>query len=228
MSEAATVTHYVRPDSVLRYTFHERVMHWLTAFFYTYCLATGLAFYTPYLFWIAVVLGGGPTSRFWHPIVGLGFVAVAVWMHFVWRRDMVWTETDQRFLSHVEDYAENRDRQLPPQEKYNGGQKLYYWLMYYGAFLLLISGVFVWFPEYIPFRLAWVHQIMIVLHEIAALLTIGGFITHVYMSVFLVPGSMTAMTQGYVSRAWARTHHRLWYIRMTGGDSPRKNEAEPG
>ena len=81
MSEAATATHYVRPDSVLRYTFLERVMHWVTALAYTYCLATGLAFYTPYLFWIAVILGGGPTSRFWHPIVGLGFVAAAVWMH---------------------------------------------------------------------------------------------------------------------------------------------------
>ncbi len=228
MSEAATATHYVRPDSVLRYTFHDRVMHWVTALAYSYCLATGLAFYTPYLFWIAVVLGGGPTSRFWHPIVGLGFVAAAVWMHFVWRRDMLWTETDKRFLSRVDDYAENRDQQLPPQEKYNGGQKLYYWLMYYGAFLLLISGVFLWFPEYIPFSLAWVRHMMIVLHEIAALLTIGGFITHVYMSVFLVPGSMTAMTEGYVSRAWARTHHRLWYIRMTGGDSPRKNEIKPG
>jgi len=203
-------------------------MHWVTALAYTYCLATGLAFYTPYLFWIAVVLGGGPTSRFLHPIVGLGFVAAAVWMHFVWRGDMQWTETDKRFLSRVDDYAENRDQQLPPQEKYNGGQKLYYWLMYYGAFLLLISGVFLWFPEYIPFSLAWVRRIMIVLHEIAALLTIGGFITHVYMSVFLVPGSMTAMTEGYVSRAWARTHHRLWYIRVTGGDSPRKNEVKPG
>jgi formate dehydrogenase subunit gamma len=228
MSEAATATHYVRPDSVLRYTFQERVMHWVTALAYTYCLGTGLAFYTPYLFWIAVVLGGGPTSRFWHPIVGLGFVAAAIWMHFVWRGDMLWTETDKRFLSRVEDYAENRDHQLPPQEKYNGGQKLYYWLMYYGAFLLLLSGIFLWFPEYIPFSLAWVRHTMILIHEIAALLTIGGFITHVYMSVFLVPGSMTAMTGGYVSRAWARTHHRLWYIRATGGDSSRKNEVKPG
>ena len=225
---ATTVTHYTAPDSIQRYSFQERLMHWLTAITYMYCLATGLAFYTPYLFWLAVVLGGGPTSRFLHPIIGLGFVAAAVWMHSVWCGDMRWTETDKRFLSRVEDYAANRDEQLPPQEKYNGGQKLYYWLMYYGALLLLISGVFLWFPESISFRLAWVRQLMIVLHEITALLTIGGFITHVYMSVFLVPGSMTAMTQGYVSRAWARTHHRLWYIRVTGGDSPRKNEIEPG
>jgi formate dehydrogenase subunit gamma len=225
---ATTVTHYTPAGSVQRYSFQERVMHWVTALAYMYCLATGFAFYTPYLFWLAVVLGGGPTSRFWHPILGLGFVAAAIWMHSVWRGDMQWTETDKRFLGRVHDYAANRDQQLPPQEKYNGGQKLYYWLMYYGALLLLISGVFLWFPEYISFSLAWVRQLMIVLHEVAALLTIGGFITHVYMSVFLVPGSMTAMTTGYVPKAWARTHHRLWYIRVTGGDSPRKNEVEPG
>jgi formate dehydrogenase subunit gamma len=54
------------------------------------------------------------------------------------------------------------------------------------------------------------------------LITIGAFIVHVYMSVFLVPGSTNAMMHGYVSPAWARTHHRLWYIRMTGGDPVEK------
>jgi formate dehydrogenase subunit gamma len=223
----AAATHYVSPDAIQRYTFHERVMHWLTAFAYTYCLATGLAFYTPHLFWLAVMLGGAPTSRFWHPILGIGFFLAIIWMHVVWRRDMEITETDKRFLSNVEDYATNRDDRVPPQEKYNGGQKLYYWLMYYGMFLLLFSGLFLWFPEYISFSLAWVRHLMIVLHEIAALITIGGFIVHVYMSVFLVPGSMTAMIQGFVSRSWARTHHRLWYIRVAGGDPIVKAGGDP-
>jgi formate dehydrogenase subunit gamma len=100
--------------------------------------------------------------------------------------------------------------------------------MYYGALLLLLSGVFLWFPEYIPLRMAWLRATMILIHEVAALLTIGGFIVHLYMGLFLVPGSMTAMTEGYVSPAWARAHHRLWYIRVTGGGAPRNHEAEPG
>lgn len=215
-------THYPAPDSILRYTFRERVMHWLTALAFIYCLATGLAFYSPRLYWLALVFGGAPTSRFWHPIFGVGFFIAILWMHALWRRDLSMTETDKRFLSRVGDYAANRDDQMPPQDKYNGGQKLYYWLMYYGAILLLISGLFLWFPEYISFSYAWVRQVMILLHVAAALITIGAFIVHVYMSVFLVPGSMTAMTEGFVSRAWARTHHRLWYIRMTGGDPAAK------
>jgi len=45
-----------------RYPFHERICHWLTGVAYLYCLGTGLAFYSPYLFWLAVMLGGGPTA----------------------------------------------------------------------------------------------------------------------------------------------------------------------
>ncbi len=218
MSTAHQVAHSAGPRTIERYTFKERVMHWTAAATYCYCLATGLAFYTPYLFWLAVVLGGGATSRFWHPIIGLVFVMGTFWMHRIWRSDMAIRETDKRWLDRVNAYATNHDEVLPPQERFNGGQKIFYWLMVYGSLLLLFSGMFLWFPEYISFKQAWVRSVMILLHEIAALLTIGGFIVHLYMGLFLVPGSMTAMTVGTVSRAWARTHHRLWYIRATGGD----------
>jgi cytochrome b subunit of formate dehydrogenase len=40
---------------------------------------------------------------------------------------------------------------------------------------------------------------MIPLHEVAALVTIAGFIIHVYRSVFMVPSSTTAITSGWVS-----------------------------
>jgi formate dehydrogenase subunit gamma len=202
--------------AILRYTYRERLMHWLTALTYSYCLLTGLSFYSPHLFWIAQVLGGGPTSRFWHPFAGLGFLVVAVWMHSVWRRDMAITDADQRWLEHTKDYAENRDDLVPPQDRFNAGQKLFYWLMYYGAGALLITGLVMWFPEYIPFSVSWIRSLAVLLHVCAALVTIGGFIIHVYMSVFLVPGSGAAMLFGYVSPRWAATHHRLWYERVSG------------
>ena len=34
---------------ILRYTFGERVNHWIGALSYTYLLVTGLAFWSPYL-----------------------------------------------------------------------------------------------------------------------------------------------------------------------------------
>jgi formate dehydrogenase subunit gamma len=190
-------------------------MHWLTALSYAYCLLTGLAFYSPYLFWIAQVLGGAPTSRFWHPIFGLGFFVVALWMHSAWHRDMEITAADKEWLDKTKHYAENRDEMVPAADRFNAGQKLFYWLMFYGGLVLVVTGLAMWFPEYISFSVVWLRQLAILLHVCAALLTIGGFIIHVYMSLFLVPGSGSAMLFGYVPAVWARTHHLLWYRRVT-------------
>ena len=222
MSAAASPPQTASSGEIERYTFRERVMHWITGLTYLYCLATGLAFYSPHLYWLAFVLGGGATSRFWHPIVGIMFLMGTLWMQNLWRRDMEIKETDRRWLDRVENYVTNRDELLPLQERFNAGQKLFYWLMFYGALLLLFSGFFLWVPEYIPRQAAWIRPLMVLIHEIAALATIGGFIIHIYMGVFFVPGSMEAITTGWVSRAWAKTHHRLWYIRVTGGQSAEK------
>lgn len=216
MSAAVAVPHTRDTTKLERYTFWERVMHALTAVTYLYCLATGLAFYSPHLFWLASVLGGAPTSRFWHPWIGLGFLIGILWMTSLWRRDMAITDVDKRWLDNTNAYITNDEANTPLSERFNGGQKLFYWLMLYGALFLLLSGAFLWFPEYIPRQWIWIRGVMILLHEVAALATIGGFIIHVYMGVFMVPGSMTAITTGYVSRAWAWTHHRLWYLRVTG------------
>ena len=105
------------------------------------------------------MLGGGPTSRFWHPIFGVVFLMGTLWMQNLWRRDMEITETDRRWLDRVENYITNRDELLPLQERFNAGQKLFYWLMFYGALLLLLSGFFMWIPEYIPRQAAWVQAV---------------------------------------------------------------------
>jgi formate dehydrogenase subunit gamma len=196
-----------------RYTFRERICHWSTALAYLYCLGTGLALYTPHLFWIAFALGGAATSRFWHPVMGVGFFVCAVWMHGMWRRDMTITDVDRKWMNGVRDYIENRDDKVVPQGRFNAGQKQFYWIMYYGAMLLLLSGVVMWFPEFMPI---WLRAPMIVLHECAALITIGGIIVHIYMGVFMVPGGLRAIATGYVTRGWAKAHHALWYKQVTG------------
>ena len=196
-----------------RYTLGERIVHWLSAATYVYVLATGLAFYTPYLYWIAAVLGGGPTARYWHPWIGLLFLATVIWMWMVWRADMRITGADRKWAENMRHYVRNEDELVPPVDRFNPGQKYFFWLMLYAGIVLLISGVVLWIPERMPPSLRFA---AILLHEAAALATIGGFIIHVYMGVAVVPGGLRAMVRGYVSTAWARMHHRLWYDRVTG------------
>ncbi len=213
------VRHDIRQEDglpVVRYTLRERVMHWLAGFSYLYLLATGLALFSPLMYWLAVVLGGGPTVRFWHPWIGLVFCAAMVWMHAVWRDPMRATAADREWNRKVRLYIENRDQELPPVGRFNPGQKQFYWVMLFGTALLLISGLVMWFPEYVPFSIRWLRPVAVILHEIAALITIGAFIIHVYMGLFAVPGGLRAIVHGPVSRAWAKTHHRLWYNEMFG------------
>jgi len=200
-----------KPKEVERYSFTERLCHWITGLTYLYCLLTGLAFYTPYLYWLAIVLGGGATSRFFHPWIGLAFFACQMWMHSLWNRDMSITAADREWEEHVRDYAENHDERVPKAGRFNAGQKLFYWVMYYGAIALLITGLVMWFPELLPASLSWLRAIMIVIHAIAALVTIGGFIIHVYMGVFFIPGGLRGIVQGHVPKSWAKAHHELWY-----------------
>lgn len=207
---------------ILRYTLSERVHHWLAAFSYIYCLVTGLAFWSPYMYWLAVMVGGGPTARFWHPWFGLAFTASVFWMYKIWRRDMATTEADLRWKKAIKHYIENDDQNLPPEGRFNYGQKLFFWLMFYGVILLLISGAGLWFVESIPWSLRWLRYLAVTVHVASALATIGGFIIHVYMGTAMVRGGFTSIIRGEVSAAWARTHHRLWYEQVTKGTSAQK------
>lgn len=200
---------------IVRYSMLERVNHWLGAAVYIYCLLTGLAFWSPYFFWLAALVGGGPTARFWHPIVGIVFFISMMWMFVDWHVDVDITPEDAKWRENVKHYIRNEDELMPAAGRFNWGQKIFFWVMFYAVILLLITGVAMWWVEDIPWL--WLRQLAVIVHVSTALITIGAFIIHVYMSTAFVPGSMGAMVEGDVSHEWARHHHRLWYEKATRG-----------
>jgi formate dehydrogenase subunit gamma len=207
---------------ILRYTLAERINQWVSATSYIYLLVTGLGFWSPYLFWLTALVGGGPTARFWHPWMGLLFFVSVLLMNMHWRKEMRTTDADRAWWKEIGRYIQNRDDDLPPVGKFNFGQKLWYWLIFYGAILLLLSGVGLWFTESLPWNLRFLRYAAILVHVGAALLTIGGFIIHVYMSTALEEGSFDSMVEGTVSRPWAREFHRLWYDEVSRQETTRK------
>ena len=98
---------------IVRYAFRERLMHALSGLSYVYLLLTGLAFWTPALYWIAVVLGGGYLSRLLHPWVGLVFSGAVLWMFVTWRSDMRITPEDRAWRRAMRHYIRNEDGQVP-------------------------------------------------------------------------------------------------------------------
>lgn len=195
---------------IVRYRFSERITHAVAAASYVYLLLSGLALWTPALYWIAIVLGGGYLTRALHPWAGLIFSAAVVAMFAHWRRDMHATPADREWRRAMRHYVRNEDDRVPPVGRFNYGQKMLFWVMVWGGLVLLVSGLVLWFPESFGGPLVWLREAAILLHAVAALVTIGAFIVHVYMGVAVVPGGVHAIVHGDVSEDWARHHHRQW------------------
>jgi formate dehydrogenase subunit gamma len=216
----------LRGDEIVRYTLKERMSHWIAGVSYLYLLASGLALFTPYFYWIAYVLGGGPTIRFWHPWVGLIFMVGVFWMHSMWRADMKTTKEDLEWRKTIKAYVTNHDEAVAPAGHFNSGQKQFYWIMFYGGLTLLVTGVLMWFPELVAGHNGstvghMLLPLIVFLHCVAALFTIGAFIIHVYMGIFFVSGGLHGILWGRVPSAWVKAHHPLWYEKVIRDDRSR-------
>jgi formate dehydrogenase subunit gamma len=216
----------LRKGEIVRYTLRERMCHWLSAVSYVYLLLSGLAFFSPYLYWIAYILGGGPTARFWHPWVGLVFFFVQMWMHSMWKGEMAVTDQDRQWSKTVKEYVTNRDDQVAPAGNFNHGQKQFYWAMFYSTLVLVITGLLMWFPELVSLKAHGLMPLVVFLHCAAALVTIAAFMIHVYMGIVFVSGGLQGILWGHVPVRWARTHHRLWYEKVQREDRSRISSSE--
>jgi formate dehydrogenase subunit gamma len=218
----------VAPGNVLRYTFAERLMHWASALSYIYLLLSGLAFWTPWMWWAAMMLGGGPVTRAVHPWVGLVFTVSIIYMLRMWLPDMRITPTDLEWKKTIRAYVRNEEEEMhpvqaergfqrfAPVDRFNLGQKYLFWVMFWGGVTLFITGMVLWFSDYLPWGLRSLRLLSVFLHSVAFLVTFGAFIIHFYMGTAVVRGGFSSVIRGEVSESWARYHHKLWFDRISG------------
>jgi formate dehydrogenase subunit gamma len=224
----------VLPGYVLRYTFMERLVHWTAALSYIYLLLSGLAFWTPWMWWVAMMLGGGPVSREVHPWMGLIFTVAMIYMLRMWLPDMRITKTDLLWKNTIRAYVTNEDEEMhpvqamrgfdrfAPVDRFNLGQKYLFWLMFWGGVALFLSGMVLWFTDYLPPALSSLRVVAVLVHAVAFLCTLAGFIIHVYMGTAVVRGGFSSVIRGEVTEDWARYHHRLWLERVEQATAVKK------
>jgi len=207
----------VRDGELLRHPVYTRMLHWSVAIFFLLALLSGVALYNPWLFRLLTPLfGGGSTTRLLHPWFSLGFVACFAAQFLNWLRPMAWTADDRRWLGRMREYVTNTEL-LEPEDVgfFNAGQKLYFWAIVVSAIVFLLSGVPMWFPQTFGGPTVAAGY---VLHDLAALVMIGGLIVHLYEATAAQPGTFNSMIRGTVDRRWAWTHHPAWYRAATGRD----------
>jgi formate dehydrogenase subunit gamma len=214
----------VHPGEIVRHPVYTRVLHWAVAIFFVPALLSGLAIYSPWFYRaLTPLFGGGPMTRLLHPWFSIGFVIFFTLQFLNWLRPMTWNADDRRWLSRIRAYATNTEPREPEYvDFFNAGQKLYFWAIVISSIIFVLSGFPMWFPR--TFGRITV-DIGYVLHDIAALVMLGGFIVHIYESTAAVQGTLDGMTRGTVERRWARTHHPRWYRRVTG--EPRREPSPP-
>jgi formate dehydrogenase subunit gamma len=207
-------TEQIVETKLTRFTVRERVVHWCTALSFLYAALTGLALWSPRMFWLSYIFGGGPTVRAWHPLGGVIFVAAFTAMFQNWRKPMRLDSDDRKWLRQAHRYAVHDTAGLPEAGRFNAGQKALFWVQSLIGILLLASGVILWFPEVMPRAL---RVVAVLVHPTAAVISIAGIIIHIYMGTAAVPGAFRGMTQGWVTSRWAASHHPKWYREIRRG-----------
>jgi len=195
---------------VKRYAANERWNHWFTAILFVLLAASGLAFFHPAFWSLTAVLGGGESSRYLHPILGvLMFVSFII---FVFQKmgDNLMKSHDWKWMGQIGDVLANRDDRLPEVGKYNAGQKLAYWAMLASMLALMGSGLIIWQQFFSHMFTIETIRTAALVHALSGVVLILTIIVHVYAAIW-VKGTIGAMTKGTVSRAWAKHHHPLWY-----------------
>lgn len=193
-----------------RYTYCQRLNHWLIALCFILLTVSGLALFHPSLFWLSNLLGGGNWTRILHPFIGVVmFVAFFLFAARLWRQNII-TADDKKWLRSFRSVLNQDNENIPESGKYNAGQKLVFFAFVILMIGLLLTGIVAWRAYFSHLFSVDVIRLSLLLHALFAVLIICAVIVHVYAGIW-VKGSIKAMTRGSVSYGWAWKHHRAWF-----------------
>lgn len=204
------------PVIVDRYSVAARINHWITAICLVLLALSGLALFSPSLFFLTALFGGGPMARLLHPWIGvvmfLGFAGLFVRF---WRLNL-WRGVDSKWIGSAREVLSGNEDKVPEVGKYNAGQKLYFWLMSITIVVLLFSGIVTWNQYFGDDFTVDQKRLAVLVHAVFAIAAICLWIVHVYAAIW-VRGSIGAMTKGKVTGGWAWRHHRRWLRDLVAG-----------
>ena len=203
-------------DTIPRYTPAERSNHWLTAIMFFLAALSGLAFFQPLYYPLTQLFGGGVWTRILHPFFGVAMLLSFWVMYTHFRRYNTMTPQNWEWLRRVRGMVSGDDRNMPETGKFNGGQKLLFWLMVTCLVLLLLTGIVIWRAYFSYLFPVWLIRLASLVHAASGAVLVGGIIFHIYAAIW-TSESFSAMISGRVRKPWAKQHHPGWYREVTGG-----------
>ncbi len=181
------------------YSVVTRLFHWLCALCFSLLVFTGL------MIVFAKTFGGGSTvllARTIHIWCAYAFLIVATPLFLIWLKDMIPAPHDLMWLLKAGGYLSKQTNQVPAG-KFNFGQKMWFWLAFAGGVVMFYTGYYLSTMGVSQAQMAAFLKI----HLILGLFILAFFITHLYMSLFAIKGSLKSMIEGYKWEEEVRALH---------------------
>ncbi len=213
-------------------------LHWFNMIVWMTELITGSALiisknyaFTP--IWISKIVReifGSPENMLKvHIVVGITWIIVLLmYAFFGWRRYLKptlkevfgLTSDDIGWLkAKFEEVVLGNDVEYPPQDSYNGGQKLFAIVVALSTPVIMLTGVVMAFHLFTPAVIRWA----VAIHFAAVGAVVMGLSVHIYMALLYPPEQegLFGMIKGYVSELFLYSHHyKFWRKKKLGLDKP--------
>jgi formate dehydrogenase subunit gamma len=219
----------------VRFVLAERFAHWTYAFCF---LAAGIR---GALMWIPATRQWLGAARFtvinYHGYVGLAMVIVPLLIFLIFDRRRLgetrraldeWDANDRRWLWAALTGRMLRGGKMPPQGRFNAGQKVNSHLVAGLAFGFVITGSLLLFRMDLPF---WLVSGLLFCHKVLAVT--GGVLLVGHLGIALLTkhgrGGLRAMVKGTLPIKIAREGHAIWYaqwVRQKRAEEERRLAAD--
>jgi len=210
---AAIIAHYVlfgprHPEfakekrDVRRFSGCEKLIHALTILGF---FALGITGFVSVIFFGKALTGW---LRYIHIAAAPFFAAALALIALRWAGDCRFQTHDWEWVKKFGGYL--GDRGYVPADRYNAGQKVFFWFIAALGILCMLSGLGRMFPLFGP-------DIQTIIYQIHRYSSLGLFIfviVHIYLGTVANPGTWHVIVSGYVSFRWAKEHHPLWWKRL--------------
>jgi formate dehydrogenase subunit gamma len=187
---------------LVRFSTFERLVHWMTASCFIILALSGLniTFGRPLLLPLIgpeAFTAWSQWAKYAHNYLSFPFTLGVFLIFMMWiawnipnRVDVEWLKEGGGMVGH----------RHPPAGRFNGGQKLIYWIVVIGGGAVAASGYLLMFPFY-GTNIADM-QVAQVVHGVVAVLFVAAMLGHIYIGTIGMEGAFEAM--------WAKEHHSLW------------------
>jgi len=208
---------------VERFNWLSRFSHWGHTVTFLLCLFTGLVLFLDGVDWLAAVFGGYRGAGLVHRVSAVGMtIVIGIGLVFGFKGVIAWIKdllrfgmNDIKFIMTFPLEFFGFPVKVPPQTRFNGGEKGNSIVTPTCVFLLVLSGYIMWFPAIFPVGLV---RVSYWTHDIAMVGATCMVCMHAYLGSFH-PGSgesFWGMWKGTVRADWAQHHHAVWYEETYG------------